>query len=265
MPPWMQRTAWYRSRGNDQQCIDLGYNHDKLLALVIEKPLGYPTFMVQDNPIWKKNLWGDEVLCLPRDCKLLLEILIQVHETIRHFGSQRTNKYIQQWYWWQCQAKDTPEFCTTCNACQHSKPSNKLPVGKHHPLLILIKPWNSIGRDFIGPFPKSKGFNYLWVIIYHMMSMVHLIPVHTTMTATQLSWIYKCGVVHLYSLPNTIVSDCDSKFMSRQWWELHYVLGVKLLMLTLFFTHKQMDKQKVPTEMLGKYFDLSSDIIRRTG
>jgi hypothetical protein len=34
-------------------------------------------------------------------------------------------------------------------------------------LPILTKPWDSIGMDFIGPFPESKGFNYLWVIIEH--------------------------------------------------------------------------------------------------
>ena len=39
-----------------KQQVHLGYNHDKLLALVIEKPLGYPTIMVQDNRVWKKNL-----------------------------------------------------------------------------------------------------------------------------------------------------------------------------------------------------------------
>ena len=86
--------------------------------------------------------------------------------------------------------KDVREFCATCNTCQQLKPSNKSPARKHHLLPILTKPWNSIRMDFIGPFPESKGFNYLWVVICHMTSMVHLIPIHTTTTATQLSWIY---------------------------------------------------------------------------
>jgi len=95
--------------------------------------------------------------------------------------------------------------------------------------------------DFIGPFPESKGFNYLWVVIYCMTSMVHLILVHTTMTAMQLSWIYRREIVRLHGLPNTIVSDRDSKFTSRWWRELHRILGAKLLMSTLF--HPQMDGQ----------------------
>ena len=173
------------------QCIQIGYKSDKLLLFIIEKPLDYLSIKVKDNLIWKKNLHGDEVLCLPRDRKMIMEILQQAHETIGHFGSQHTDEYICWWYWWPYQAKDTQEFCTTCDTCQHSKPLNKLPVGKHHLLPTPLKPWDSIGMDFIGPFPESKGFNYLWVVICQMMSMVHLIPVHKTMTATQLSWIYR--------------------------------------------------------------------------
>src|ERR1700724_4028880 len=151
--------------------------------------MDYPTFTVRDDLIWKRNLRGDEVLCLPRDRELLLEILTQAHESVGHFGGQRTDEYIHRWYWWLFQAKETREFCATCEACQRSKPSTKFPVGKHHPLPIPTKPCDSIGMDFVGPFPESKGFNYLWVIISLMTSMVHLISVHTTMTATQLSWI----------------------------------------------------------------------------
>jgi len=36
--------------------------------------------------------------------------------------------------------------------------------------------------DFIGPFPEVNGYNYLWVVICRMTSMVHLVPVNTKMT-----------------------------------------------------------------------------------
>lgn len=95
--------------------------------------------------------------------------------------------------------------------------------------------------DFIGPFPESKGFDYLWVIICRMTSMVHLIPVKTTMKASELSWIYQREIVRLHGLPSSIVSDRDSKFTSKWWKELHKILGAKLLMSTSF--HPQTDGQ----------------------
>ena len=64
-------------------------------SLVTEKPNDYPGFTVQDNLVWRKNLCGDKVLCLPRDHKLLLELLTQAHKMVGHFGHQWTDEYIQ--------------------------------------------------------------------------------------------------------------------------------------------------------------------------
>ena len=89
-----------------KQCVQSGYKDDKLLALVIKKPEYYPTFTVRDNLIWRKNIHGDEVLCLPRDHELLLEILTKAHDTVGHFGSQCTDESICWWYWWPYEAKD---------------------------------------------------------------------------------------------------------------------------------------------------------------
>ena len=138
-------------------------------------------------------------------------------------------------------AKDICSFCRTCKACNRVKGANHKPMGKLHPLPIPTKPWDSIGMDFIGPFPKSKGSNYLWVIICRMTRMVHLIPVHTKNTMSDLSWIYRREIVRLHGLPSSIMSNQDSKFMSRWWKELHRILGTKLLMSTSF--HPQTDGQ----------------------
>jgi len=143
--------------------------------------------------------------------------------------------------------KDTQMFCKTCELCQQAKGSNQMTMGKLHPLPIPKKPWDSIGMDFIGPFPEVNGYNYLWVVICRMTSMVHLILVHTTMTAKELSWKYLREVVRLHRLPSSIVSDRDSKFTSQWWKELHRTLGAKLLMSTSF--HPQTNGQ---TEQMNK-------------
>ncbi len=138
---------------------------------------------------------------------------------------------------------DTKEFCKTCHSCQQSKRSNKPLPGKLHTLPILTKPWDSIGMDFVRLFPEVEvdnwKYNYLWVVVCWLTSMVHLIPVHTKMTALNLSEIYMCEIVRLHGLPSSIVSDHDSKFTSKWWRELHHMLGSKLLMSTSF--HPQTD------------------------
>ncbi len=93
--------------------------------------------------------------------------------------------------------------------------------------------------DFVGPFPPSQGFDYLWVVICRLTSMVHLIPINTTTKASELALLFIREVVRLHGMPRSIVSDRDSKFTSVFWQETHRVLGVKLLMSTSF--HPQTD------------------------
>ena len=61
--------------------------------------------------------------------------------------------------------------------------------------------------DFMGPFPPSNRHNYMWVVLYQLTSMVHLIPVETTIRASQLAGLYVREIVQLHGLPDTIVSD----------------------------------------------------------
>ncbi|KAJ2974623.1 hypothetical protein NUW54_g11865 [Trametes sanguinea] len=93
--------------------------------------------------------------------------------------------------------------------------------------------------DFVEPFPLSSGYDYLWVVVCRLTSMAHLIPVRTTDTAADLVMVYLREVVRLHGLPDSIVSDRDSKLTSKFWKELHRLLGAKLLMSTSF--HPQTD------------------------
>jgi len=57
--------------------------------------------------------------------------------------------------------------------------------------------------------------------------------------ASELASLYVKDIVRLHGLPDTIVSDRDSKFTSKFWSEVHRILGTKLLMSTAF--HPQTD------------------------
>ena len=71
--------------------------------------------------------------------------------------------------------------------------------------------------DFMGPFPPSNGHDYMWVVLCWLMSMVHLIPVETTIRASQLTGLYIQEIGQLDRLPDTIVSDRDAKFTLTFW------------------------------------------------
>lgn len=172
------------------------YENDKFFKIILEKPEeNQQLFHIHEEMIHTTNTQGDEVTCIPVNRKIITEIITSAHTIVGHFSELKTSKYIRKWYWWPSMAKDIKEFCRTCNTCQTTKAVNKKMIGKLHPLPIPVRPWESIGMDFIGPFPELQGKNYLWVIICRMTSMVHLIPINTTDTAEKLSWIYIKEVV----------------------------------------------------------------------
>ncbi len=222
--------------GDDRfiESIHRGYTEDPLFKIVKSEPAEYKQFEIQDGLIWTTNRNNTKVVCIPRskhgDQSLPRIILDQAHKSLGHYRLQRTSKYTCRWYWWPQMVTDMKEFCRSCAECQQCKGDTKKPSSKLHTLPILMKPWDSIGMDFVGPFPEIKAdnsrmFNYLWVIVCQMMSMVHLIPTHTTMMAKQLSGTYIREVAHLHGLPTSIVSDRDPKFTSKWWRELHCMLG----------------------------------------
>ena len=64
-------------------------------------------------------------------------------------------------------------------------------------------------------------------------------PTTTTVTTRGVAWLILKEVVRLHGIPESIVSDRDTKFTSIFCKELHRLMGSKLLMSTVF--HPQMD------------------------
>ena len=218
-------------------------SRDTLCAKVLNNIGHHRNFEAQDGLLYTRNCAGTSVLCIPsvvlRKRRLTEIIIAQAHEVLGHFGPQKTADYIRRHYWWPRIGQDVEQYCKTCPVCQTTKSSTQRVPGLLHSLPIPARPWGSIGMDFVGPFPESDGHDYLWVVICRLTSMVHLVPIHTTTTASELAWLYIREIVRLHGLTESIVSDRDSKFTSKFWRETHKLLGTKLLMSTSF--HPQTD------------------------
>jgi len=166
-------------------------------------------------------------------------VISQAHKVLGHYGPQKTADYVQHHYWWPRIGQDIEQYCKMCPICQMTKSSTQRVPGLLHSLPIPTRPWESIAMDFVSPFPESSDCNYLWVVICRLTSMVHLVPIRTTTTTSELARLYVCEIVRLHGLAGTIVLDRDSKFTSKFWRETHRLLGTKLLMSMSF--HSQTD------------------------
>ena len=223
--------------------IKNGYSKDPLLSKVLGCIDHHKNFIIDDDFIYTKNRTDQSVLCIPsvvQNKRRVTEIIIaQAHEVLRHFSLQKTADHIRCHYWWPQISQDIEQYCKMCPICQTMKSSTQKMPGLLHSLPIPTRPWESIAMDFVGPYPESDGHNYLWVVICCLTSMVHLVPIRTTTTASDLMQLYVQEIVCLHGLAVSIVSDRDLKFTSKFWKETHRLLGTKLLMSTSF--HPQTD------------------------
>jgi len=103
-----------------------------------------------------------------------------------------------------------------------------------------------ITMDFMIGMPRTiRQHDGVWVIVDKLTKAAHFLPIKATFTSKQLANLYIKEIVRLHGVPLSIVSDRDTKFVSRFWQGFQRVMGTELRLSTAF--HPQMDVQSERT------------------
>ncbi|KAD3067307.1 hypothetical protein E3N88_35187 [Mikania micrantha] len=102
--------------------------------------------------------------------------------------------------------------------------------------------WDQISMDFITKLPRtSRNHDSIWVIVDRRTKSAHFLPIREDYSMDRLAKLYVNEIVSRHGVPISIISDRDSRFMSRFWQTLQNALGTQINMSTAY--HPQTDGQ----------------------
>jgi len=83
--------------------------------------------------------------------------------------------------------------------------------------------------DFVVGLPLTqRNKNAIWVIVDRLTKTAHFMAMRNTWTLDQLARAYLDDIVRLHEVPNSMVSDRDTRFYSGFWQKLKEVFGTLL-------------------------------------
>lgn len=160
-----------------------------------------------------------------------LAILNQFHDSkfAGHLGINKTMKKLKTQYKWKGMKQDVKEYIRNCKSCQKNKITNRK---IQQPMVITstsTKPFEKIFMDIVGPLVTTQADNTYILTIQDDLtkwSMGIPIPNH------QANTISEAFVVHfvcMHGIPDTILTDQGTEFLSKIFTEVCKLLEIKKL------------------------------------
>jgi hypothetical protein len=159
-----------------------------------------------------------------------------------HNNWEMTAERITRFYHWPLLHKDVLKFVQQCDDCQRTKIARRHPYGLLQPHEIPPSRWHTISMDFATKLPSTrKGNDTIMVIVDSATKRTRIIPTTESSTATEIANTFIEHVWKHHGIPRHIISDRDSKFMSKFWEQLCKSLKIKQTIATAY--HQQTDGQ----------------------
>src|SRR5258708_24384111 len=124
--------------------------------------------------------------------------------------------------WWKTLELVSHNY-NDCNCCKSFLMQK---VGKLTPNGIPTHCWEVISVDTIGELPESKGYNAILVAVDRLSKHIHAMPTITTVDSARVAHLFLEHVWRHHGLPEAIISDRGTAFISNFSRELVPLLAI---------------------------------------
>ena len=217
------------------------FEYKALMEKINKNPNDYKEFKIVDDKIYKYVKNESKITDRRFDWKILptkeerVQIIKTTHQEA-HLGFEKTLEKIKEKYFWPLMYTEIRNFCTGCVICKTSKSDNvnhTPPMGKQK---MAVQPWQIIAIDYVGPFPRAKrtGNTCLLVITDIFTKFVIIQPLKDAKTK-QLTFFVENMVFLLFGVPEIVVSDNGTQFVSKEFRGLLERYGVVQWLTPVYF------------------------------
>ncbi len=132
-------------------------------------------------------------------------------------------------------------YTKTCLTCQQDKMERQKAAGLLQPLPVPTRPWESVSLYFVTSLPKVGDFGCIVVVVDRFSKYATFIPAPKHCSAEETARFFFKHVVKYWGIPQSIISDRDTRFTGNFWAELFKLLGSQLDFSSSY--HPQTDGQ----------------------
>nr|GEX47956.1 hypothetical protein [Tanacetum cinerariifolium] len=158
-------------------------------------------------------------------------IMDEAHESKYsiHPGADKMYYDLRYRHWWPGMKKDIAEYVSKCLTCLNVKTEHQRPSGLLQQPKIPVWKWEGMAMDFVTKFPRtSSGHDTIWVIVNRLTKSAHSLPMREDYKMDRLGRLYLNEIVDRHGASISIISNHDSRFISRFWQSMQEALGTCL-------------------------------------
>lgn len=174
-------------------------------------------------------LYFEDTIFVPNNEEIGLHILRSRHDapTAGHEGRAKTLDLVTRSFYWLALRRYVNRYVNGYDTCQRSKPPHHAPYGLLQSIPTAEAPWKRIMTDFIVKVPISGGYDSLLVVVDKNTKLAHFIPTNETIDSSGVANLYLHHVWRYHGIPNEIISDHGSIFVSKFMRRLYELLRIQ--------------------------------------